>query len=773
MHAYRLFVLPLLTGLIAFSAAAASPESPLWRPVADEVYLQEINGKVETSAPVTALARLDGVLYAVSDGRVHTLEGERLLPVDGAPQGLNRLVELNGALWGANDSATFRYANGMLDEVHGEPMVDFTLHQGAVHGATREEVYRFEQGRFVNIKPEEGYLSSNLTFQMEDGTQVLRHPVRLGPIERIASYSETLYIMRPNGLGLLEGPLYETATLDWGEIPSSPLRDMKVLGSRLFVASDRGVGQLRGMAMTTIDGQSGLPYEDVTCFAIGFDRDLWIGTTRGAIRMTDDGQFHYFGAYHWLPGDEVHAITVSEDTVYIATEAGLGIIRYEPFTLLKKADYFERALDAGGFRRLGFVHKLDWNAGENAWLREISDNDGGRTSHYLAAMSYKYAVTGDEQARENAIDTFKAMAWLQQITGTDGFFARAIWSPEDGTERATGGSGGLPAKWYPTEDGLWYWKGDTSSDEVNAHYYAVSLFHDLVAEGAVQERAVEHLSRITRHIIDNGWLLRDVDGEPTRWGRWDPEYLLRPYGYYARGLNGMEAQMYAWVAYKITGDEFFKEGLDQLIDWRYHTYSVRTKLTFPPSYMVPWDDELAFRTYHPILRYADDPYLRGIYMRALERHWEVMRMQKIPHFNFMYGALTGNDCEEEEAVQHLREWSLDLVGHSFTNSHRRDLGEPEPGYTPYARGTRAVSPREQEAMWGHRASVRLDGGSGGRNVTPPIGWLEDYWKGRYYGIIEAPETDDPALIQAPDHLEPQRFADEFDGPPRPDDIVQD
>ena len=229
-------------------------------------------------------------------------------------------------------------------------------------------------------------------------------------------------------------------------------------------------------------------------------------------------------------------------------------------------------------------------------------------------------------------------------------------------------------------------------------------------------------------------MLRDVDGQPTRWGRWDPEYLLRPYGFESRGLNGMEAQTYMWTALNLSGDPVFRKGLDQLLAWRYETYTVRQKLTFPPESVVPWDDELAFRCFHPLITYCDDPRLRSIYLRALERHWEVMRMQKIPFFNFSYGGLTGNDCEAEQAVQHLREWSLDTVSHSYRNSHRADLAT-EPGYTPYMGGTRAISPREQSCSWGSRPAIEYDGGSGGRTITPPVGWLEDYWMGRFYGMI--------------------------------------
>jgi hypothetical protein len=179
--------------------------------------------------------------------------------------------------------------------------------------------------------------------------------------------------------------------------------------------------------------------------------------------MLDD-EFHYFGAQHWLPGDYVHDIACGSNSVYIATSSGIGIIHYEPYTLLKKAAFYEREMDSWGFKRLGFIHKLYWAGDKEGWLREISDNDGGNTAHYLAAMTFKFAATGDEAARDEAVEAFRAMAWLDDITPKAGFIARAIWSVKgDKGERSTRGSGGLPAKWYPTADGLWTWKGDTSS----------------------------------------------------------------------------------------------------------------------------------------------------------------------------------------------------------------------------------------------------------------------------------------------------------------------
>ena len=767
------FLASLATSLFAPSATAAPPGAftnaelrRLWKPVADEPYLQEIGEKIVTDKPATAIAVFQDSVYVVVGGTLKVLREGALTDAPGAPTGITRLRSLAGAVWAAAEKGTFRFAGNAWEHIDERPFTDACVHLGQVYVTTRGSIFRFEGGKFVNIRPAGGWLTTDTTLIAEDFSQVLPDPIEIGPVERIASYSGTLYLLRPGGIALLEGKTFVPDPVDWGALPSPVTRDLLSLGSRIYVATDRGLGVLRGMALTALRGADGLPHEDTTCLAEGFDGDVWIGTSRGAIRRTED-EYHYFGAQHWLPGDYVRDIAVGKRVVYIATDGGLGIIRYEPFTLAKKAAFFERELDEWGFKRLGFIHKLYWSGDKDGWLREISDNDGGNTAHYLAAATFKYAATGDEKARQEALDMFKSMIWLGDITGKPGFFARAIWSVTgDKGERSTRGSGGLPAKWYPTQDGAWFWKGDTSSDEVNGHYFAVSLFHDLAAKGAEKARAAKHIADITSHIIDNGWVLRDMDGKPTRWGRWDPEYLQRPYGFESRGLNGMEAQSYVQAAFALTGDAKFSAGLDQLIKWRYHTYTVRQKMTFPPDSIATWDDELAFWCYYTLITYAHDPELRSLYLRSLERSWEVQRMQQLPFFNFVYGAFTGNDCELPQAARHLREWSLDLVNHNYHNSHRSDLA-PQRGYVPYGGGTRAISPRESEAKWGSRSALQYDGGENSHGITPPIGWLEDYWMGRYYGFIQAPKSQDEKLTTLPPRAAKPRGAAPYAGPPRP------
>jgi hypothetical protein len=781
MNSSKVIALSLLgIGLVQVAAAPHAddpfrrgPDQRLWKAVPDEVYLQEVGRQIATGQPVTSLAWVNGVLYALTPDGLHQLERDQLRPVAGAPGQIERLVAPDGALWALTQAGLYRLTEGRWIQIDNRRFVDACLHQGAVLAATRDHIYRYENGRLVSIEPPGGYLSTNTSFLLEDGTWVLPRPMNWDHLIRVASYAGSVYGLRPGNLAVFDGDAVDPTSADWGQLPSPITRDLAVIGSRLFVATDRGLGVLRGMAMTPLAGPDGLPYEDTTCLAVGFDQDLWIGTTRGAVRMIGN-DFHFFTGQRWLPGDRVLDLTTSPNSVYIATESGLGIIEYQPYTLLKKAAYYERWLAEWGHHRLGFTHKLWWDDARGEWIREITDNDGGYSAHHLVARCFQYAVTGAEPARNAALDGFTALAWLEQITPMNGFPARSIWAVDDVGVKSMHGSGGLPAKWYPTDDGQFEWKGDTSSDEVGAHFYATAIFHDLVARGPERERARQHAARIARHIIDNGWLLRDLDGSPTRWGRWDPGYLQSPYGYYARGLNGLEAQAYVTTAYALDGDPLFHDGLRQLIDWGYPKHSVRQKLTFPPNYVVPWDDRLAFMSYFPLLRYGTDPELRSIYLRSLERSWEIKRIEEHPWYNFLYGILTGNDCEAEAGVRHLREWPLDLVDYSFDHRSRADL-HPKPGYTPYAPSSfkpspRAISPREAGPRKLDQTTLRLTGGTGGRSVTTPNGWLESYWMARYYGLIQAPTVTDPALTSVP-QTHRQLGAKPYAGPERPPGII--
>jgi hypothetical protein len=68
--------------------------------------------------------------------------------------------------------------------------------------------------------------------------------------------------------------------------------------------------------------------------------------------------------------------------------------------------------------------------------------------------------------------------------------------------------------------------------------------------------------------------------------------------------------------------------------------------------------------------------------------------------------------------------------------------------------------------WDHWA-MQADGGTGGRDVVEPSGWLLAYWMGRYHGFIEAPTAKEPTVLTVDHPFQKGVGAKPYTGPPRP------
>lgn len=753
----------LATAAIA-GAMAATPERPavgallpraLLQTVPDEVYLQEVGQRISSPTPLTAVGAHAGEVFAATKDGLLQLQGTMLVSVPGPEGVVTRFVQASGALWALTTRGAFRREGAAWKPVTAEALADLAEHRGELLAASGGHLWRIRGDRLEPL-----------------GT----NPCPFS-ITRIVSHCGSIFVHGPGRLTMFERGRFGGRDMydfpadqawDWGALPSPETRDALSLGNRLFLATDRGLGVLRGMSLTALRGEEGLPFEDTRCLAAGFTNDLWIGTSRGLIRFVGNS-FHYFAGQRWLPDDRVHALAVAGQTVYAATEGGLGIVAFEPFTLQKKAAFYERHLEEWGQKRLGLVHKLEWDDGLKQFVREAGDNDGGYSGDYLAAESYRYAVTKDPEARREATNTFHALRWLAHLTRIAGFPARSVWVKGERGHKSTGGSGGYPAEWHDAADTRFEWKGDTSSDELCSHFYATSVFLEHAAQGSEAAQAGSHLTQIASHLVDHGWQLVDLDGKPTRWGRWDPDYFLTDEGRYDRGLQCLEILSFMKTAAVISSDPRFATAYDRLIGLGYPGHTLRQRNTAPPDSVLHFEDQLAFWCYWNLLRHEQDPDLLSLYRRSLERTWEILRIEQQPWLNFVYGALTGNDCEPAPAVAHLREWPLDLVIWSYRNSHRADLRTP-PGYVALKAGTRPFSPREREPMRWDAWTMQSDGGTGGRDVVEPSSWLLAYWMGRYYGFILPPTATDPAVLTVERNRGRQFGAAPYAGPARPADF---
>lgn len=508
------------------------------------------------------------------------------------------------------------------------------------------------------------------------------------------------------------------------------LRDVKADGrGHLWIATPRGVSLfLPPRGWESLTAADGLPVEDITCIAMGRGGDRWLGTPQGLVRLTS-GRWEYYGGRRWLPEDRVTGVAVGPDgSVYVATLGGLGRLRFVPLTLEQKAQRFEEVVRKRHWR-LGYVasNRLQRPGDLESFIYEATDNDGLWTAIYLAAECFRFAATGDPEAKGLADGSAGALMALETCSTLEGFPARARVTAGERVVKSDG-------EWHPTRDGEGEWKADTSSDELDGHYFGLALYYGLVADEEAKGQVRQVVARITDHLLANDYALIDVDGRPTRWAVHGPAALNDdPAWVEEKGLNSLEILSHLRVAHHITGDGRYEAAYQDLV--RRHHYALNTlrqKRDWPYE-INHSDDELAFLAYYSLLRYETDPDLRALYLLSLERSWRIEQPEASPFFDFIYAACTGHRDGLGPGRRALEEIPLDLVTWTMTNSHRVDL-KRDTRFRDLQSRT-ALSPRERAVMKWNGNPYRMDGGNGGAEEDDGAFYLLPYWMGRYYGFL--------------------------------------
>jgi len=327
-----------------------------------------------------------------------------------------------------------------------------------------------------------------------------------------------------------------------------------------------------GRGWHSLSGSDGLAIPDITHGVADNNGTVWLGSQQGLMRWKN-GIWTYLAGKRWLPDDRILALASAKDgSVWTGTPKGLAHIFERRLTLSEKAELLQSNLQQRN-RRHGYVTQMHLTAPgvlENA-IQEVSDNDGLWTALYIAAQSYRYAVTKSQEAKAQAWRSMQALLRLESITGLSGFPARAICHTNEPQFRFRG-----DPEWHPSaEETGWYWKGETSSDEIVGHYFGWYVFYELAADEEQKNRVRATCKRVTDHILAHGYYLMDQDGTPTTWGFWGPDRLNDDPKYWEeRCLGSLEILSHLKVAMRLVGDPRYERAYDELI--RTHHYALNT-----------------------------------------------------------------------------------------------------------------------------------------------------------------------------------------------------
>jgi hypothetical protein len=405
---------------------------------------------------------------------------------------------------------------------------------------------------------------------------------------------------------------------------------------------------------------------------------------------------------------------------------------------------------------------------------------------YGAGECFAYGATKDARAKVRAKNAFEALRFLQKVTqGCEhapptGYIARTIrpveW-PDPNLGRLASDLEeqkhdrfwkAYEPRWPRSADGKWFWKSDTSSDELDGHFFFYPLYYDLCADTeAERERVREVVRGVTDHLIAHQFCLVDHDGKPTRWGVYGPQFLNEnPYWWQERGLKSLSILCYLSVAAHVTGDKKYDVAARELID--HHSYAhnaMYAKVQHGPGSGNQSDDEMAFMCYYGLLRCSHNEDLKALIRYSFFQYWVNEAPEMNPFFNFAYAAHNREALGmspwgqvslrpwrgwQDDAMATLYGFPLDRLNWPHRNSHRLDVVE-----LPRVRSTDLDTP-DRPRQRGYRINGKvlpvenrhfnhwntdpwqLDYGGNGGELAAGTVFLLPYYMGLYHGFIEKP-----------------------------------
>ncbi|GGM75178.1 hypothetical protein GCM10010967_03430 [Dyadobacter beijingensis] len=705
-----------------------------------------------------------------------TQEYHEAYPIDGAGEVRAVLPEANGNVWAAAANGVFLKLNReskwnavLPDSANGPAFALAQDASGTMYMGVWNGLYQYKNG---------------VATKMNGPT---------GPVSAICTDARNVHAIGPNGFwtGNAKGFIKQNAAI------ARSVRDVVSDGKNgLWIASDVGIyhwtpeslehfyqtgaliaGYAKGLAFNhdgklwigglggvTIQNngkkeaelrpENGIPSTYVTAVRRAPDSSMWVGTQTGVVRFRKDGSRSLLFSRRWLLDDQVNDIAFdSEGNAWIATPQGVSAIRKRNMTLASKSAFFYDVLMKRHIREPWIAGQAHLRVpGDTAsWEPEDDDNDGEYTGNYLAMESFRYAAIKDPVAKDNARKAFGFLKMLQEVTGTDGFFARTIipatWTRmhDDNstyTERERAEELAkeprfkpVEVRWHLSPDKKWLWKGDTSSDEMCGHMFGYYYYYTLAADAAEKQRIAGHVGKIVDYLMAHGLNFADVDGTATRWSVWSPDQLNRdPEWLPDRAQNSMEMLAFLKLAHYMTGQEKYQKEYLRLIEKEHYLENMQAVTKQNPAWFIYFDVVLQAYLYPILIRCEKDPERSKFYKNHLEEWFRKRQDDHNPLINFIYNDCLDQKAELKNSVDFLIDTPLDLVDWPIDHRKREDIRVVR---TPVLEDEQ-VSELQPASI---RLTVRWDknpwtlAGGNPEVEREPVFWLLPYWMGRYLGMI--------------------------------------
>lgn len=716
-------ILPLALILISLVLTASEPDAPFKQPVSVKYRLNE---NIKGAKFEKVLVDYDDNVFVLSNKGVCRVFDD-VLAHDKLYSSLADKKAVDICLQEGTGYVYYLYNNGWLTNAYA----------GIPYGNIKEN-------RFAKIAVAQNgdvFLAGEKYAAVVSKGKTKEGKMPSGILKAVYVHKSKFYVLSENTLYLLSDNMKFELLHSGDNIQAVTFRENEVV-----------IGTTKGYYGVSLENgkesfalQTKVPVPNIQSLTVN-NKGLWAGTQLGAYYREPSGKFRYFVSKRWLGNDNVvDMASDSKGNMYLISKDSLSKIDFVDMTLANKADFLQNKIRQRHMR-YGFTTGLllEKPCDVTSGIAVDSDNDGSWTAFWLGSQALRYDITGEEVARRYVWESFEAYERLHTINQLDGFPSR--------TFERKGYKFSDVKRWADSPDPAWEWKGHTSADEFVSYLFVSLMMDKFVAQTESEKaRVAKFLDEVLMHLINNDYYFVDIDGKPTKWGRWNPDYVnWYPKTIIDRRTRSVELIAGLQMAYRLTGKEIYKTEAYRLINEHGYLDNILIDVNGikeTPGYIHlgadmgsgGWnhvDDHLAFMTYWVLTNYAFPEY-KDDYKKAILNHWGLEKAERNSLWNMIVYATTGEN-DEESVFWHLRDFPLDLIRYSIKNSHRKDLNFREENFRKDLLDT-PLSPLERPIHRHNTTHFQVDANSFfDRNLRELCGdeYLLPYWMARYFGVIE-------------------------------------
>lgn len=320
---------------------------------------------------------------------------------------------------------------------------------------------------------------------------------------------------------------------------------------------------------------------------------------------------------------------------------------------------------------------------------------------YLAALSFKFAVTKDPVDQARAIACWKAHHLLVAGSGYSGLVARSY------------------GKVDPSDPTLTF-RRDGSGDGQGGWLFGTNWFTKLAADDVSKAEAAADVKAIALHMRKHHLKVYQDENTPTPYGDFNTPVMGVPIGHY-----GVAMMALANLALKLNpGDGECEAFLNWLIEMDYHRQA---------QYFYPWFPHSAANTFmygmNMITLWSNDesPHRREFYRKGADEFWARSHSWQMAFYALSYKFVGGSDHASDiaDAIARLRNLTQRFNPYADQYQHTKEHNKVIPLESRPVTSTEWSSSAYDELL-------KAEGGDPSLDYSRQD-FLLAYWFGRYLG----------------------------------------